>query len=56
MDEKAKTARREYYRRYRAAHPEKVREQNRKYWERKAARLEVEQATNAEQDAKEGAQ
>ena len=38
MDEKAKEARRAYYREYRAKHPEKVREQNRRYWARRAAR------------------
>lgn len=54
MNEKAKAARREYFRQYRAAHPEKVREQNRKYWERRAARLEAEQAASKEAEAKEG--
>lgn len=34
--EEAKAARREYYRQYRAKHPEKVREANRRYWEKKA--------------------
>lgn len=55
MTEEAKEARREYHRRYRAAHPEKVREQNRKYWERRAARLKAERlesAESAEQEAK----
>lgn len=36
VSEEAKAARREYYRRYRAEHPEKVREANRRYWEKKA--------------------
>lgn len=53
MDEKAKAVRREYYRRYRAAHPEKVREQNRRYWERKAAKLRAEQATSKKAETKE---
>ena len=38
MNEEAKKARREYYRKYRASHPDKVREQNKRYWERRAAR------------------
>ncbi len=42
LEERAKIARREYYREYRARHPEKVKEQNRRYWERRAERLAAE--------------
>ncbi len=44
----AKTARNEYYRRWRAANPEKVREKNRRYWEKKAA-----QASGEKDESKE---
>lgn len=49
MSESAREARNRYYREYRAKHPEKVKEQNRKYWERRATRLEAEQAEPKEQ-------
>lgn len=38
MDERAREERREYYRQWRAKNQDKVRENNRKYWERRAAR------------------
>ena len=38
MSQEAKKSRNEYYRRWRAANPEKVKEKNRRYWERRAAR------------------
>ncbi len=38
MSSKAVEARREYYRRWRAANPEKVREKNIRYWEKRAER------------------
>ncbi len=44
-------ARREYYRRWRAANKEKVREANRKYWQRQGqlrAEKEKEQADGAD--------
>jgi hypothetical protein len=37
MSEKAREERREYFRQWRARNPDKVRESNRKYWERRAA-------------------
>ena len=42
MSTKAKGSRAEYYRRWRAANPDKVREKNRRYWERRALREEQE--------------
>ena len=42
ISEQAKAAQREYLREWRRRNPEKVRENNRRYWERKAERLERE--------------
>ena len=39
MTEAAKEARRAYDREYRRTHREQIKENNRRYWERKAARL-----------------
>ena len=36
MNKQAREAKNEYYRRWRAKNPEKVKESNRKYWARKA--------------------
>lgn len=38
LEERAKEERREYFRQWRANNPEKVRESNRRYWERRAAK------------------
>lgn len=38
LDERAAEERREYYRQWRARNKDKVRENNRRYWERKAAK------------------
>lgn len=38
LSQEAKKSRNEYYRRWRAANPEKVKEKNRRYWERRAER------------------
>ena len=43
FSEKARAAQRAYLREWRRKNPEKVRESNRRYWERKAAQLEQEQ-------------
>lgn len=40
MDEKAKEARRAYSNAWRAANRDRVREYNRRYWERKAAQMQ----------------
>lgn len=40
MSQEAKAARREYYRKWRAANPDKVAEKNRRYWEKKASQAE----------------
>lgn len=37
MTEKAKEARRNYYKRWRSANRENIKENNRAYWERRAA-------------------
>ena len=38
LEERAKEERREYFRQWRAKNKDKVRENNRRYWERRAAR------------------
>lgn len=50
LEERAKIARREYYREYRAKHPEKVSEQNKRYWARRAERLAAAEREEAEHD------
>lgn len=46
IEERAREERREYYRKWRAKNPDKVREHNRRYWEKRAAlRAEKEGAT-----------
>lgn len=39
--EKAREAQRKYQREWRKTHPEKVREKNRRYWEKKAREMET---------------
>lgn len=46
MDEKAREAQREYLREWRKRNPDKVRENNRRYWERRVAKK-----AQAEQEA-----
>lgn len=48
--DKAAEARRAYYKRWRAANRDKIREYNSRYWARKAEQLERE--TNGEQEDK----
>ena len=48
ISEQAKAAQREYLREWRRRNPEKVRENNRRYWERKAEELEREAAGEQE--------
>lgn len=43
LDEAAKNERREYYRKWRAANKDKVRQHNRKYWEKRAMKKSQEQ-------------
>lgn len=50
MTEQAKEARRAYLRKWKQANPDKVKEQNARYWEKKAAEL---QAAAAAEPAKE---
>ena len=53
IDEQAKAARAEYFREWRRKNPDKVRENNRKYWQRRAARLAAErEGGGGEADAK----
>ncbi|MBQ9662377.1 MAG: phosphatase [Oscillospiraceae bacterium] len=50
MKEQARLARNKYYREYRARNPDKVREANRRYWQKKAeqeARHVTENADNS---------
>lgn len=46
--DKAAEARRAYYRAWRAANKDKVRQYNERYWQRKAARMEREAAEEKE--------
>lgn len=39
MDEKAREAQRQYLREWRKRNPERVREANQRYWQKRAARL-----------------
>ena len=47
MDETARAARNEYYRRWRAEHPERVQAIQARYWARKAEQLKVETESRA---------
>lgn len=46
MTESARLAYNEYIRAWRKSHPDRVREHNRSYWERKAQRMQEEQQPN----------
>ncbi len=46
-EEAAKAARRAYYRKWRAANPERVQESQRRYWLRKAAQMQKEETRAA---------
>lgn len=48
IEERAAEARREYYRKWRAANKDKVRATNKRYWERRAQKA-MEEATHGEQ-------
>lgn len=50
MEEQARKAQREYLREWRKRNPEKVRENNRKYWQRRAARLAAEKEAAKNED------
>ena len=49
MTEEAKKARREYERKYRETHKEQIKENRRRYWERKGAQLAAMEAAKDEQ-------
>ena len=51
MDEKAKEARRAYRRKWAKENPEKVKAQQARYWQKKAALMEAEQAAQAQEGA-----
>lgn len=46
LSEEAKEARRAYLRKWRRENPEKVREQRRRYWERKAKEMQEQEKEN----------
>lgn len=46
LSEAARAERNRYYREYRAKHPEKMREKNRRYWERQAEKRAAEKEDN----------
>ena len=46
IEKRAIEARREYHRKWRAANKDKVRENNRRYWERVVAKMEKESEKN----------
>lgn len=46
LEERAREERREYFRQWRAKNPDKVKENNRRYWEKRAAKKD-----QAEQEA-----
>lgn len=49
MEEYARAERNRYYREYRAKHPDKVREANKRYWAKRAAKKEAKE--NVTKDA-----
>ncbi len=51
MNKQAREAKNEYYRRWRAKNPEKVKASNRKYWERKARERKEQEARRAAENA-----
>ena len=48
LSAEARAARNEYYRKWRAANPDKVRAKNMRYWERKAEKMEAENTSALE--------
>lgn len=50
IDEQARAARAEYFREWRRKNPDKVRENNRKYWQRRAARMAAEKEAAKRED------
>ena len=51
LDEKAKEARREYYRQYRKRNPQKIKETNARYWQKRAAKMEQSREAGAHEQA-----
>ena len=54
MSKEAIAARREYQKKWREKNPDKVRENNARYWERRAARLAAEREMNNGNEGKAG--
>lgn len=50
MDEMAREAQRQYLREWRKRNPERVREANRRYWQRRAERLAAEKEAQKRED------
>ena len=50
MNEQAREAQREYLRAWRKQNPDRVKEANRKYWEKRAARLAAEKKVEKHED------
>lgn len=50
MDEMAREAQRQYLREWRKRNPERVREANRRYWQRRAERLAAEKEAEKRED------
>lgn len=50
LDEQARTVRAAYFKEWRRKNPDKVRENNRKYWQRRAARLAAEKDVTKRED------
>lgn len=51
LGEQARKTRAEYYRQWRAKNPDKVREKNRRYWERRAQKLQTNEGREADAEA-----
>lgn len=50
LSDAAREARREYYRKYRETHKERIEENRRRYWERKAGEQSTESEAKNEQE------
>ena len=48
LSEKAKAARADYYRKWRARNPEKVKKSWEKFWEKKSGQMEIEEKKETE--------
>lgn len=53
LSEAAREAQREYHRRYRKTHKEQIKENRRRYWERKAAQMQPAEDSEVHDEQKE---